>query len=107
MRGLDNTCTSPCDWRKLMSAAKLLVWKARPNNVPGTPAPVMTLPGLPGVEVNSELRSGLPSGPIDVNVLIAPCVERLVAGCCMPPAKRLLGPAWKAAQLMPVAKLSL
>jgi len=34
MRGLDNTCTLPCDSRKFNSAAKLLVWKAKPNRVP-------------------------------------------------------------------------
>ncbi len=34
MRGLDKTCTFPCDSRKDKSAAKLAVWKARPNKEP-------------------------------------------------------------------------
>src|SRR5690606_34813005 len=34
MRGLDSTCTLPWVSRKDSSAAKLLVWNARPNSEP-------------------------------------------------------------------------
>src|SRR6185369_9271538 len=34
MRGLERTCTTPCDSRKVSSEAKLFVWRAKPNTAP-------------------------------------------------------------------------
>ena len=52
MRGLDSTCTLPWVSRNCISAAKLLVWKARPNNPPMTEGSVIR--SLPGDEDSEE-----------------------------------------------------
>src|SRR5665811_1688785 len=77
MRGLDNTCTLPCDSRKFNSAAKLLVWNAKPNRVPDPVAPSEARLA-PGVAVTKPLVS-------------APAVARLVPGDNCPTEVRLFG----------------
>jgi len=123
MRGLDSTCTLPCDSRKLSSAAKLLVCNASPNTDPGTSAPaikalvaepIKVLPPVPsgsgvvglghaGLMVTDEPGSKLPSAPRAVNDCNAPSVRKIVPELTMPAPKRPLGRALNAPQLMPVA----
>src|SRR5450756_3192617 len=92
MRGLDNTCTLPCDSRKFNSAAKLLVWNAKPNRVPDPIAP-SEVRLAPGVAVTKPLVS-------------APAVARLVPGDNCPTEVRLFGLLRNAAQFTPDWKLS-
>ena len=90
MRGLDSTCTLPCVSRKFSSAAKLLAWKARPNN---DPAPLPEARLTPGVEVIAPL-------------VIAPAVAKVDPGDSCPTEVRRLGPFLNAAQFTPDWKLS-
>ena len=72
MRGLDNTCRLPWVSRKDINAAKLPVWNARPNKVPGMPGPAAIDPGEAGFEVSSELKATEPSGFLAVKALTGP-----------------------------------
>src|SRR5258708_3271168 len=102
MRGLDNTCRLPCVSRKEISAAKLLVWNARPNNVPGVPVPAAITPGEAGFADRSELADIEPSAFVDVKALMVPLGVSVPPGPRTPPATRLLGLCLNAAQLTPV-----
>src|SRR3954463_7196769 len=106
IRGLDSTCRSPWVSRKEINAAKLLVWNARPNNVPGVPAKVAIVPGAPGVDAIRELAATVPSGFLAVKALTCPLGVKIVPGPITPPATRLFGPWPNAAQLTPVLCVS-
>src|SRR3989338_2735176 len=91
IRGLDSTCTLPCDSRKLSSAAKLLVWNARPNKEPAAcPAAAKVAPGMDEIT---------PS-------VTAPAVARVAPGDNCPREVRLFGLFLNAPQFTPDWKLS-
>src|SRR5471032_3019974 len=102
MRGLDSTCTEPCDSRKEIMAAKLLVWNARPNSEPALLAalasaePVIAeMPAVPPLGFTAGWPQPAGSG------------ARPVPGARKPPDRRLLPPPpneAKLAQLMPLWK---
>ncbi len=102
MRGLDNTCRLPWVSRKEINAAKLLVWNARPNRVPGVPIPATILPGEAGSEDRSDVADTVPSGLRAVKALTVPLGDNLPPGLITPPATRLFAPWLNAAQLTPV-----
>src|SRR5512146_1627299 len=87
MRALDNTCTLPCVARKLSSAAKWLVWKARPNSVPaaapaGSSEAVVGSSVAPGVEASIGLDSvdaAAPPGDNELPAAAGPAVRWLFA----------------------------
>src|ERR1700676_1824118 len=102
MRGLDNTCSLPWVSRKDTNAAKLLVWNARPNRVPGVPVPAAIAPGEAGFEDRREFVATVPSGLIAVKALMAPLGVSVPPGPSTPPATLLFAPWLNAAQLTPV-----
>src|SRR5471032_322058 len=103
IRGLDSTCTEPCDSRKEIMAAKLAVWKARPNMEPAEvaaelrPKPLLAVKPLP-----LAIFGGWP--PLNGKG------ARLAPGWMKPVEMRLVWPLLidaNEAQLMPVWVLSL
>src|SRR5258708_10758623 len=72
MRGLESTCRLPWVSRNEINAAKLLVWNARPNRVPGVPTPAAIEPGAAGFEDRSEFVDTVPSGLFSGKPLMVP-----------------------------------
>src|SRR5471032_432449 len=95
MRGLDSTCTVPCDSRKDISAAKLLVWKARPNSEPPVVAAVPI--AAPGMAVSAPAASEVAVPPAPSGVSEEPGDSRPVDSLLLTRLAKIdqLMPLWK------------
>src|SRR5438309_5061421 len=68
MRGLESTCTLPCDSRKVSNAAKLGVCSASPNTAPAGFDTAKAPEATESERAAVSARSPLPAGPVPIAV---------------------------------------